>query len=324
VQSGDEPERDKDGNFVRQKSGAHKLVEKSGAAANAAASRAGGETSMLGAAGASGARGTGIVLVLIPGGTFWMGAQKTDPNGQNYDPEAFDRESPVHRVALSPYFLSKYELTQGQWSRFTGLNPSNYKSGFNGTVGITNPVEQVDWMTCERVTRGLGLELPSEAQWEFGARGGTSSVWWTGSAKESLDDKVNLADQSYVEAGGPAAQAAWWPEFKDGFVVHAPVGRLAANDFGLHEVCGNVWEWCFDAYAAYPEAGDASSATRDPRMDGDGLAARVGRGGSFYDAATDARSAGRGNSTPTGRFNNLGVRPSRALRLSTSPPHNGR
>ena len=320
VQSGDEPERDKDGNFVRQKSGAHKLVENSGAAANAAASRAGGETSMLGAAGANGARGTGIVLVLIPGGTFWMGAQKTDTSGQNYDGEARSNES-VHRVTLSPYFLSKYELTQGQWSRFTGLNPSNYKSGFNGTVGITNPVEQVDWLTCERVTRGLGLELPSEAQWECGARGGTSSAWWTGSAKESLADKVNLADQSYVAAGGQASVAAWWPEFKDGFEVHAPVGRLAANGFGLHEVCGNVWEWCFDADGDYPEAGDASSATRDPRVDGDGLATRVYRGGSFNVAAPNARSAFRSASTPTNQSRNLGVRPSRALRLSTSPPH---
>jgi formylglycine-generating enzyme required for sulfatase activity len=219
----------------------------------------------------------------------------------------------VHRVALSPYFLSKYELTQGQWSRFTGLNPSYYKSGFNGTVGITNPVEQVDWPTCKRLTRGLGLELPSEAQWEFGARGGTSSVWWTGSAKESLANKVNLADQSYVAVGGPASQAAWWPEFKDGFPVHAPVGRLAANDFGLHEVCGNVWEWCFDAYEDYPEGGDASSATRDPRVDGDGLATRVNRGGSFRNAATDARSANRNISTPSYQFNFLGVRPSRAV-----------
>jgi formylglycine-generating enzyme required for sulfatase activity len=174
------------------------------------------------------------------------------------------------------------------------------------------------------VTRGLGLELPSEAQWEFGARGGTSSVWWTGSAKESLADKVNLADQSYVAAGGQASVAAWWPEFKDGFEVHAPVGRLAANGFGLHEVCGNVWEWCFDAYGDYPEAGDASSATRDPRVDGDGLAARVYRGGSFHYAAAIARSALRDGHAPTSRVSNLGVRPSRALRLSTSPPHNGR
>jgi serine/threonine-protein kinase len=291
VPSGDEPERDKDGNFVRQKSGAHELVEESG-------------------------QGTGIVLVLIPGGTFWMGAQKTDPFGQNYDPEAHDRESPVHRVTLSPYFLSKYEMTQGQWSRFTGLNPSNYKSGLP-TIGITNPVEQVDWLTCERVMRGLGLELPSEAQWEFGARGGTSSVWWTGSAKESLADKVNLADQSYVAAGGSAGQATWWPEFKDGFAVHAPVGRLAANGFGLHEVCGNVWEWCFDAsYDGYRH----DDAT-DPRVDDADASLRRYRGGSFDGAAWYARSADRFSTPPEYRNSYLGLRPSRALRLSSSPLH---
>jgi formylglycine-generating enzyme required for sulfatase activity len=291
VQSGGEPERDNDGNFVRQKSGAHKLVEKSG-------------------------QGTGIVLVLIPSGTFWMGAQKKDPAGQDYDPEARELESPVHRVTLSPYFFSKYELAQGQWQRFTGSNPSAYKSGFDGTVGSTNPVEQVDWLTCERVTRGLGLQLPSEAQWEFGARGGTSSVWWTGSAKASLADKVNLADQSYVAAGGAAGQAAWWPEFKDGFAVHAPVGRLAANGFGLHEVCGNVWEWCFDAYAGYTP----DDAT-DPRVDNAGSSLRVYRGGSFDRAASLARSALRGSSTPESRDRSLGLRPSRALRLSPSPLH---
>jgi formylglycine-generating enzyme required for sulfatase activity len=225
----------------------------------------------------------------------------------------------VHKVILSPYFLSKYELTQGQWSRFTGLNPSYYKPDVNVTVGITNPVEAVDWLACERVTRGLGLELPSEAQWEFGARGGISSVWWTGNAKESLADKVNLADQSYVAAGGTAGVAAWWPQFKDGYPVHAPVGRFAANAYGLHEVCGNVWEWCFDAYADYP-----SEETRDPRLDGDRLAARVGRGGSFSNAASPARSAIRNGNSPAILNSNLGVRPSRALRLSTSPTHNGR
>jgi formylglycine-generating enzyme required for sulfatase activity len=127
-----------------------------------------------------------------------------------------------------------------------------------------------------------------------------------------------------VAAGGTATQAAWWPEFKDGFPVHAPVGRLAANDFGLHEVCGNVFEWCFDAYESYPEAGGASSAARDPSVDGDGLATRVLRGGSFSLAATHARSARRSDDTPSRQDDYLGVRPSRALRLSTSPPHNAR
>jgi len=253
--------------------------------------------------------------VLIPGGTFWMGAQKTDPNGRNYDPEARGDES-VHKVSLSPYFLSKYELTQGQWSRFAGFNPSIYKSGFNGTLGITNPVEQVDWLTCERVTRGLGLELPSEAQWEFACRAGTSSAWWTGNVKELLADKVNLADQSYVAVGGQAGEAAWWPDFKDGFPLHAPVGGFAANAFGLHEICGNVWEWCFDAYEYYP-----SEEARDPRLDGEGLAARMMRGGGFDTTASRASSAYRGLNSPKYSVNNLGLRPSKALLLSTPPLH---
>jgi serine/threonine protein kinase/formylglycine-generating enzyme required for sulfatase activity len=278
VQSGDEPERDKDGNFVRQQSGAHKIAE-------------------------NGESGTGIVLVLIPGGSFWMGAQNTDPNGRNHDSEAVIREFPVHRETLKPYFLSKYEMTQGQWKRFTGINPSGYESGFGELVGLTNPVETVDWVACDRVTRALGLELPSEAQWEYACRAGTTGVWWTGSAKESLADNVNLADLNYVEAGGGAGAIAWWPEFRDGFAVHAPVGRLPGNAFGLHEVCGNVWEWCFDAYRDYPSA----------KAIDHGPITRVYRGGGFDSGASTARSAVRFSNLPSFHINSLGLRPARPV-----------
>ena len=283
VASGEEPRRAQDGSLVRKESGAHELVE-------------------------SAAAGTGIVLVLIPGGSFWMGAQKIDPNGRNFDANADSDEAPVHRVTLSPYFLSKYELTQGQWARFTGGNPAIYQSGFNGTLGPTNPVEHVDWWTSDRVTRELGLELPTEAQWEFACRAGTDSVWWSGNAKESLAQRANLADQTYVSFGGWEESAAWWPAFKDGYAIHAPAGRTQPNAFGLHDMCGNVWEWCFDKYTDYPSA-DA----QDPRRNPEGGTDRVNRGGAFFQAASEGRSANRGASSPDYRNDPVGLRAARSV-----------
>jgi serine/threonine protein kinase/formylglycine-generating enzyme required for sulfatase activity len=283
VQSGDEPPRGEDGKFLRQESGAHRLVEANDS-------------------------GTGIVLVLLPGGTFWMGAQATDPKGQNYDPEAASDEGPVHRVTLSPYFMAKYELTQGQWARFTGVNPAYYKSGFNGTIGPTNPVEQVDWFGCDRVMRELGLELPSEAQWEFACRAGSQTPWSSGDKKESLLGMANLADRTYVQVGGYADIAAWWPEFNDGHPIHAPAGRMKPNAFGIHDMQGNVWEWCFDEYIEYP-----SAELRDPRVDVGTGVDRVNRGGAFFQGSSDCRSANRGGSTPDYKNDPVGMRAARAV-----------
>ena len=253
--------------------------------------------------------------MLLPGGTFWMGAQALDPKGQNFDANADADETPVHRVTLSPFFLSKYEFTQGQWARFTGRNPAHYQSGFNGTLGPTNPVEQVDWWTSDRVTRELGLELPTEAQWEFACRAGTDSVWWTGNAKESLAQRANLADQTYVSFGGWAEIAAWWPEFKDGYAIHAPAGRTRPNAFGLHDMCGNVWEWCWDKYADYP-----SAEVRDPRMSPDGITDRVNRGGAYFQAGSEGRSANRGASAPDYCNDPVGLRAARAIDPADSKP----
>ncbi len=192
----------------------------------------------------------GLVFVLIPGGKFWMGAQRTDPTGRNYDPQARGSESPVHEVELSPHFVSKYEMTQAQWLRFVGRNPSYYgpNSKFNGHQhDLRHPVENVSAMDCRVILGRLGLSLPSEAQWENDCRGGTSTPRWTGEERESLRGNVNVADMAFVHAGGLKSIADEWPDLDDGWGVHAPVGTFAPNPFGLWEVLGNVWEWCQDS-----------------------------------------------------------------------------
>ena len=252
---------------------------------------------------------TGLVFVLLPGGTFQMGAQKGDPSGTNYDPQAEGNEGPVHAVTLSPFFLSKYEMTQGQWLRFVGKNPSNYQPPGGRAPWLLHPVEQVSWLDCMRVMERLGLSLPSEAQWEYGARGGTTTVWWAGNERESLLGAVNLADQAAARGGAIWSDIKDWPELDDGFVVHAPVERFAANPFGLHNVHGNVWEWCLDGYDGdfYRQA-----VSRDPVSPPGGSSSRVDRGGSFVDAASFARSADRNFYSPSfAGF--LGLRPARTI-----------
>jgi formylglycine-generating enzyme required for sulfatase activity len=252
---------------------------------------------------------TGLVFVLLPGGTFWMGAQRADPSKPNYDPEAQSDEGPVHEVTLSPFFLSKHEMTQGQWLRFTGRNPSYYQPG-NLARSLLHPVEQVSWTTCREVLGRLGVELPSEAQWEYGARSGTQTPWWTGEERDSLLGAANLADQSAKRAGAKWQDIKDWPELDDGYPVDAPVNQLAANPFGLHHVHGNVWEWCRDGYD-----GDfyRQSQGKDPVSDPAGSSDRVYRGGAFGSAAVDARSARRGIAAPEDAIIDLGVRPARAI-----------
>lgn len=218
-------------------------------------------------------------------------------------------------MTLAPYFLSKYELTQGQWLRLVGRNPSQYGPGTqfgDKATDLRHPVEQVSWEDCvgERGWIGrLGLELPTEAQWEYGCRAGTTTPWWTGAEKETLATGGNVADAYCKANGGPPQWSceAW----SDEYTVHAPVGSFAANAFGLHDTLGNVFEWCRDGSTAY--------ATTNWRKD-DGLRDagpsprhRVNRGGSFADDASGARSAFRNRYTPEYRLIYLGVRPSRRV-----------
>jgi serine/threonine protein kinase/formylglycine-generating enzyme required for sulfatase activity len=253
---------------------------------------------------------TGIVFVLIPGGTFRMGAQANDPRGDNYDPLARGNEAPVHTVTLSPFFLSKYEMTQGQWMRITGVNPSYFgpSRAWGGRQhSLFHPVEQVSWRTASTVLHRMRLELPTEAQWEYAARAETSTPWWTGSEATSLAGSANLADSFAKRSGGPQD----WPYelwLDDGFQLHAPVGSYSANAFGLHDVSGNVWEWCLDGYE---ELFYSRSPIKDPLAPP--AETHVIRGGSMSYGAPMARIALRYDGSPDVKDFGLGVRPARGL-----------
>ncbi len=255
---------------------------------------------------------SGLVMVLLPGGTFWMGAQAAEPLGTNYDPDAGGNEFPPHPVHLDPFFLSKYEMTQAQWLRATRTAPSIYGPDTlldDRRYSRLHPVEHVTWDECSETLASLFLELPTEAQWEYAARSGTTTPWWSGSEKETLLGTANLADRSARRVGATWPELDDWPTLDDGWAAHAPVDTFEPNRFGLFNVPGNVWEWCRDEFGGY----DVEVGPGDGERAVTGSPYRVNRGGSFQHAARSLRSAHRNNSPPEMRHNHLGVRPARRL-----------
>ena len=251
-----------------------------------------------------------VVFVLLPGGKTRLGAQRGDPELPNYDPEATEEEGPVQSVELAPFFLSKYELTQGQWERFTGARPSKNLEGtvlHGRQMSALSPLERVSWVEAERQLARLGWTLPTEAQWEYAARAGTETPWWTGAEVASLAGAANLSDRA-ARANGAAWQA-FSDELDDGHFVHAPTGSFAPNPFGLHDVIGNVYEWCRDAYGDY---GLRVAPLDGLRLGGNGVT-RVVRGGSYSSAARGARSSKRDSAPPELTNEAIGLRPARAL-----------
>jgi formylglycine-generating enzyme required for sulfatase activity len=240
----------------------------------------------------------GVVLVLLPGGKFWMGSQNEDLALPNYYKGASSMEGPVHEVELDPFFISKYEMTQTQWLRLTGKNPSQW---INSTDSELFPVEFMTWDDCAECLPNAGLLLPTEAQWEYACRAGTETPWWIGD------------DEMLVLLGGNI-QFPISSEDSSGRVRVRRVGLGHSNAFGLHDTIGNVSEWCRDSdsedYWNPPAAGDG---LRSRGIHDLGSIIRMARGGGWGNSTAHARSAARSYCTPGIRLHSLGVRPARVI-----------
>ncbi|MBX3463941.1 MAG: SUMF1/EgtB/PvdO family nonheme iron enzyme [Planctomycetes bacterium] len=255
--------------------------------------------------------GSGIVFVLLPGGTFTMGGQRRDEHEPNFDPYAAEAETP-HAVTLAPFLIARHELTRGQWLRLGGEKVFGFRDGERRRgeprIGDRHPAESVTWLAASELLRQHGLVLPTEAQWEYACRAGTSTPWWTGADPGSLAGAANVQDVAAVRNNPDWGRPE---DFDDGVSVLAVVGSYRANAFGLYDMHGNVAEWCRDRYGYYEgpvRAGDGL------RLIDDWLGGRVVRGGSFSSRAVSCRSARRVHQMPDQCDHAVGVRAVRALR----------
>ena len=215
-----------------------------------------------------------FAMVKVDGGTFTMGgtAEMSKP---------YSDEKPTHQVTLSSYSIGETEVTQALWQAVMGNNPSRFK-------GDNLPVEQVSWDDCRTFINKLNdltgqrFRLPTEAEWEFAARGGNRSNHTQYSGSSSLDE------------------VAWYMS-NSGDKTH-PVKTKKANELGLYDMAGNVWEWCQDWFGSY-----SSSSQSNPTGPNSG-SNRVRRGGGWNSAAGGCRSSYRNYHTPVIRFSGFGLR----------------
>lgn len=224
-------------------------------------------------------RPSGIVMLLCPKGEFWMGSH----HGEWGSSESED-ELRHPRDIRAAFYLSQTAVTQAQWSTAMGSNPS-YFQGADHPNSENRPVEQVNWHDCHIALRTLGdgLRLPTEAEWEYACRAGTTGAY-------SFGNEVGEGQVCFGMWNGPV-----------------PCGSLPANPWGLHEMHGNIWEWCEDSYAAYPSSGGTEQAAV-----GVTTRIRIIRGGSWLSHAATCRSSSRFGTAAINRCNGVGFRVARS------------
>ncbi len=247
-------------------------------------------------------KGVTLEMVHIPAGTFLMGAA---PN----EAEASSDEYPQHQVTLKSFYIGKYQVTQAQWQAIMGNNPSYFK-------GEKRPVENVNWgetkAFCDRLSQHTGqkFRLPSEAEWEYACRAGTTTPFYFG--ETITPDLVNY-DGNYPY--GDAPKGKYRGETN-------PVGSFPPNAFGLYDMHGNVWEWCEDVwhgdYEGSPTDGSAWGV-KEVKKEGGFFSSLFGkeekeesnrllRGGSWNNNAVWCRAAYRNKNTPDSRNKHVGLR----------------
>ena len=232
-------------------------------------------------------------MIMVEGGSFLMGAQKTDPSGQNYDIEANDDEKPVHEVKMDTYYMGETVVTQALWKAVMGSSDNQQHEKANPEwrmrgEGDDFPVYCVSWDECQEFINKLNMKtgksfrLPTEAEWEFAARGGNKSMGCK------------------YAGGNVIGEVAWYGDNSDD-KTH-PVKGKKPNELGLYDMSGNVWEWCQDWYESYSD-----SEQNNPTGPSNG-SNRVLRGGSWFNFAKICRVSYRSYYVPDLRHLNHGLR----------------
>lgn len=224
-------------------------------------------------------------MAKVEGGTFTMGAQSTAFSQPNFDSDADSDEKPTHSVTLSPYYIGKTEVTQLLWYVVMGTYP-NISSTYGR--GDDYPVYNVTYSQCEQFIKKLNtltgktFRFPTEAEWEFAARGGKNN-------------------NGYKYSGSSTVGSVAWYSSNASNKAH-PVAQKTSNELNVYDMSGNVWEWCSDWYGNYSMSSqtDPTGATSGP--------GRVIRGGAYNDAATECRVSVRSNASATSSFTTLGLR----------------
>lgn len=208
-------------------------------------------------------------MVLIKGGCFEM--------GDAYGDGDLD-EKRIRRVCVGDFYLSKFEVTQREWKTVMGESPSKFSS-----CGANCPVEHVSWEDVQKYFKKIGARLPTEAEWEYAARGAEQSYRWAGTNVEA-----SLEDYAWHDANSDKS-------------TH-PVGQKQPNEFGLYDMSGNVWEWVSDWYGSY--------STRDENFPtGSRMGThRVMRGGSWDENSMGIRATKRNRALPERRDDTIGFR----------------